>query len=192
MFRPDLADNLLVSGLISLLVFLSLVLLILLLERWTMQRVVRASRREKSELYGRLARCGESYQSLLAESARATRGVLVDERGSVVPGLDPLSLVCLLAGLAGAFVLSAWVLLPMRVVLAIRPRLGRFFDRVSAFAVNDPACAHCGRDAKVLGRTAHSVWFYCECGHHWRDDLDAREPAADDASVPLVAGVGSH
>lgn len=38
-------------------------------------------------------------------------------------------------------------------------------------------CPSCGAVGKALGRTAASRWFYCDCGHTWRD-TDDREAVA--------------
>ena len=82
-------------------------------------------------------------------------------------------LVC--AALALALLAIALEIGLIRVAL---PATRRFFSGVmDYFADQTPSCGHCGRPAKVLGTTAHSRWFYCECGHCWREEPD-RAPEA--------------
>jgi len=184
-----------INLLLAMLAVLSITVLVLLLERWAMARTVATSRRQTREVSGRLARGGDAYQSLLANVPREMRGLLVDERASTLPGLDPLTVGCMLVGLAVFSVLTAWVLLPIRVVISVGPRTARFFDSIAAFAAEEQTCTHCGRDGKVLGKTAHSVWFYCECGHHWRAGSSQSNewPLSEhESNRPVVAGVSAY
>lgn len=83
-------------------------------------------------------------------------------------------LVC--AALALALVAIA---LEFGLIRVAFPVARRFFHGLMDYvAPEPPSCGHCGRPAKVLGTTAHSRWFYCECGHHWREGVAAEGSSA--------------
>lgn len=87
-----------------------------------------------------------------------------------------------------AAVLIGWVgLVAIAMVLRVRVSAPlpafQFFSRVSErfdallLSGDLPACTHCGAEAKVLGTTTTSRWFYCACGHYWREDVTGQRPA---------------
>jgi len=95
-------------------------------------------------------------------------------------------LIVAIVVLAVCSLLSAWILLPVRVTVD-RTRTAERLRRLAHHLTVDegPSCGHCGRVASVLGGTPTSRWLQCApCGRAWREDP---QPAIDPSTLTAAA-----